>query len=355
MKKLFQTAIVEKRNFLNSLKTSFHSTAELRLFSIYLSKINPHNEKTRIVRFPLSDYQNLMGFGRLNIKQLKSSAENILKAQVFLPKENGGFKGINLFETFEVDQDESGGWYVEINATNSALPLLFNFKDRYFKYELFNALQLKSSNQIRIYELLKQFEGLGKREIAVDELQELLGVSYTRWDRFKSSVLDNCQKALEQNTDICYTYEKGKSGVGGKWLTIIFHIRKNKSHKEPISILEFMKECDETESIIVIDEQLQEAKKAEFCDIQQNDDTDFFVGACDGEFSVNQIESFIAVINTMTLPLHPNGTAFAKYHYLLEIYTRFKAIAEHTPISNRYSYFYKMICSERDDQNGDYQ
>lgn len=100
--------------------------------------------------------------------------------------------------------------------------LMFDFKDRYFKYELWNALRLKSANQIRMYEILKQYETIGKREIKVDDLRELLGIApneYPRWDRFKDRVIDSCQQALKQFTDICYTYERGKTGTGGKWIT----------------------------------------------------------------------------------------------------------------------------------------
>ena len=42
---------------------------------------------------------------------------------------------------------------------------MFDFKDRYFKYELWNALRLKAPSQIRMYEILKQYENIGKREI----------------------------------------------------------------------------------------------------------------------------------------------------------------------------------------------
>ena len=245
MSEIFETAIVEKRNVLNELRTTLHTTQELRLFSIYLSKINPYDKNTRIVRFPLSDFQRIMNFGKLNIAQLKASASSVLKSQVFLPKENGGFKGVNLFETFDVDQDGSGNWYVEINATNAALPLMFDFKDRYFKYELWNALRLKAPSQIRMYEILKQYETIGKREIEVKKLQELLGVNYTRWDRFKAKVLDSCQQALKETTDIYYTYERGKTGTGGKWLTIIFYISKNNDYVDQLSLFEFMEQSEE--------------------------------------------------------------------------------------------------------------
>lgn len=230
--KIFESAIVEKRNFLNELRTTLHSPQELRLFSIYLSAINPYNINSRIVRFPLSEFQRIMGFGRLNIAQLKASAEHILEQKVFVPKESGGFKGVNLFECFDVDKDNNGEWYVEISASTAALPLMFEFKSNYFKYRLWNALLLKSANQIRMYEILKQYEHIGKREIAVDELQKLLNVNYSRWDKFKEKVLDSCQKALQETTDISYTYEKGKSGIGGKWLTIVFWISHNKPKNE---------------------------------------------------------------------------------------------------------------------------
>ena len=342
MADLFETAIVQKRNMLNELRTTLHSTQELRLFSIYLSKINPYDTNTRVVRFPLTDFQRIMNFGKLNIAQLKASANSVLKSQVFLPKDNGGFKGVNLFETFEVDQDSAGNWYVEINATNAALPLMFDFKDRYFKYELWNALRLKAPSQIRMYEILKQYEYIGKREIEVKELQELLGVNYTRWDRFKAKVLDSCQQALKDTTDICFTYERGKTGTGGKWLTIIFHISKNTDYVDQLTLFEFI--GDGATANPPDDQQI------ELCNTKADDSIAFYSGACNDEFTATEIESLIAVINTMELPQHEMGAAFAKYHYLLEQYTRFKAIAERTAIKNRYSYFYTMLVSERDKQ-----
>ncbi|MBP1534944.1 MAG: replication initiation protein [Ruminococcus sp.] len=342
MADLFETAIVQKRNMLNELRTTLHSTQELRLFSIYLSKINPYDTNTRVVRFPLTDFQRIMNFGKLNIAQLKASANSVLKSQVFLPKDNGGFKGVNLFETFEVDQDSAGNWYVEINATNAALPLMFDFKDRYFKYELWNALRLKAPSQIRMYEILKQYEYIGKREIEVKELQELLGVNYTRWDRFKAKVLDSCQQALKDTTDICFTYERGKTGTGGKWLTIIFHISKNTDYVDQLTLFEFIGGGATANP--------PDDQQIELCNTKADDSIAFYSGACNDEFTATEIESLIAVINTMELPQHEMGAAFAKYHYLLEQYTRFKAIAERTAIKNRYSYFYTMLVSERDKQ-----
>lgn len=245
MSEVFETAIIEKRNVLNELRATNLTLQELRFFSIYLSKINPRDESTRTIKFPLSDFQRIMNFGKLNIQQMKDSADSILGKKVFIPLESGGFEGIVLFDKCKVDKDKFGQWFVEISASNAATPFMFDFKERYFKYELWNALRLKSPNQIRMYEILKQYEHLGKREISVKDLRELLGIAdneYPRWNNFKAKVLDSCQKALKETTDIYYTYERGKTGAGGKWYTIIFTISKNEPTVKQMSIFEGFEE-----------------------------------------------------------------------------------------------------------------
>jgi len=350
MSDIFETAIVEKRNVLNELRANNLTLQELRFFSIYLSKINPYDKSTRAVKFKLSDFQKIMDFKKLNIVQLKAAVDSLLTKLVHVPNENGGFSTFQLFKECIIDKDSGGEWYVSIDAHDKALPLMFDFKDRYFKYALWNALRLKSANQIRMYEILKQYETIGKREMKVSDLRELLGIApneYPRWDRFKDRVLDSCQQALKETTDICFTYERGKTGTGGKWLTIIFHISKNTDYVDQLTLFEFIGEGGGATAEPPNDQQL------ELCDTKADDNITFYSGACNDEFTATEIESLLAVINTMELPQHEMGAAFAKYHYLLEQYTRFKAIAERTAIKNRYSYFYTMIQAERDKQRGE--
>lgn len=220
-------ALIYKRNELNELRANNFTLQELRFFSIYLAKINSNDINTRLVRFPLQDFQAIMEYPKIDIPRLKETSKNIRKKFVSIPLESGGFAEITLFDTFIVDKDKDGKWFVEIGASNAALPFMFNFKDRYFKYELWNALRLTAPSHVRIYELLKQYENIGKREIRVDDLQEMVGTSYSRWERFKKNVLDSSQQALKETTDIAFTYERGKTGTGGKWISIIFNITQN--------------------------------------------------------------------------------------------------------------------------------
>ena len=351
MSDLFEKAIVQKQNILNEIRSNNFTLQELRFFSIYLSKINPYDKSTRTVTFKLTDFQKIMDFKRLNIEQLKAATDSLLTKLVHIPKESGGYTTFQLFKECTIDKDIGGEWYVSIDAHDKSLPLMFDFKDRYFKYELWNALRLKSANQIRMYEILKQYETIGKREIKVDDLRELLGIApneYPRWDRFKDRVIDSCQQALKQFTDICYTYERGKTGTGGKWITIIFYISKNIEYDGQMTMLEL-----DLQNYIDLDA-LKEPKPEKTIEPDPElGDLGFYSSACGDEFTTAQMESIIQIVNQIQLPPHEYGASIAKYHFLLEHYSRFKAITENTDIRNRYSYFYAIIKAERDKQKGE--
>jgi len=254
---LKNTYIIEKSNLLNEIRGTNMSLQELRLFNIYLSRINARDLSTRCVCFPMSDFQKIMGFGRLNIKQLQASTNKLLCKVINLPNSDGGYTGFTLFKRVRVFKDEFENWNLEIDSSDDALPLFFNLKGNYFTYELWNALRLKSACQLRMYELLKQREKFGQFEIKVSDLRELLGIASTQYpqlERFKTRVLDSCQNALAENTDICYTYECGKRGAHGKWLTIVFHISKNTSYKKPMELDEFIDKQPQPKSECVPDE-----------------------------------------------------------------------------------------------------
>lgn len=276
MATLYNNAIVEKRNVLNELRSNNMTVQELRFFSIYLSKIDPYNKDTRCVRFPIEDFQRIMGFGKLNIGQLRASTDSLLCKIVHVPDEDGrGFRAFQLFKECHIFKGKDEKWYVEIDAHDKALPLMFDFKNRYFKYELWNALRLKSPNQVRMYEILKQYEKLGRRELTVSELRELLGISkneYAYWQNFKVRVLDSCQQALKETTDICYTYERGKVGKGGKWLSVVFHIQKNTEYVDQLTLDEFIEQQPKPEPIPADQDEFE--GQVSFFDVETNSDSE---------------------------------------------------------------------------------
>jgi hypothetical protein len=95
-----------------------------------------------------------------------------------------------------------------------------------------------------MYEILKQREYKGHRELSVKDLKEMLGMDeneYPRFNDFKTYVIDACQKALEKYTDIKFTYEPiGKKGPGGKIKNLKFEISKNENFVDAVKLDEFI-------------------------------------------------------------------------------------------------------------------
>jgi plasmid replication initiation protein len=338
--------LVKKRNVLNEIRANNMSLTELRFFSIYLSRINPAQPgKTRVVRFPLDDFRAIMELSsRLKIDHMKSTTNSLLGKVVNVPiiDDKGkyrGYEGFQLFKECRVSQEEGGEWFVEIDAHDKALPLMFEFKNKYFTYQLFNALRLKSPNQLRMYEILKQYQTAGERVLTVDELRDLLGIGkdeYPRYNDFKKWVLDACQQALAEHTDIKYTYEPhGKKGAGGKVLALKFIIGKNEEYTDQLTLDMF------------IDEQKAAADHAD-----HEDDTTYthspydqrielLKSACDDEFTIKDIEFFYGKI--LEYEPHLSSDAMALHDYLQN---RYRYMNRKKDVRSRFAYLKSLIGKE---------
>jgi len=236
--------LVEKRNVLNDIIARDFTLQELRLFTVYLGRINARDLSTRTVRLPLAWFYRIMDLQPIRIEYLENMTHNLLTKVVRVPTPTGGYSQFQLFKECRVDKDDSDEWYFEIDAHDKALPLMFDFKRDYFTYELWNVLNLDSVNQFRMYELLKAYEKRGgERIISVTELKALIGLDeheYPRWNNFRQWVLDACQRALKEKTDISFTYEPHTRGKAGKILSLRFKITKNADYTCRLNLDEFI-------------------------------------------------------------------------------------------------------------------
>jgi len=345
--------LVSKKNTLNEFRPRDMSLQELRFFTIYLSKINPKDPSTRVVRFSLVDFQTIMNFSsRVHISYLKSVADGLLTKVTGVPDEKGtGVVRFQFFKVCRISEDDNGGWFVEIDAHDMALPLMFNLKGHYFKYELWNALRLKSKNQLRMYEVLKQYEKVGYRVIAVGELKDLLGIDekqYPSYKDFREKVLNVCQKALAEYTDISYTYEPhGKKGRGGKVLELKFTITKNKNYIDPLGLHKFIDLNNKT----FAEDDYQEI---DFDDLDENGNLRstgtspiyeerilFLKEACNNEFSREEIIVLYGIMAQVVPHLHFDE--MKSHDYLQQKYRELDMQSKKSAVRHRFNYMKKLV------------
>src|SRR5690606_36842431 len=106
-------------------------------------------------------------------------------------------------------------------------------KEKFTTYQLENVVRLNSVYSIRIYELLKQYERLKKREFPLEELRSVLGIEptkYKQYGHFKSKVLLGAQNEINKKTDIQFDFNEFKSGR--KVIGIEFIINSKVSSEE---------------------------------------------------------------------------------------------------------------------------
>jgi len=347
MSKLKKDYLVTKRNALNEMRSNNMKLQELRLFTIYLSKINPRDKNSRIVRFSAEEFETIMGVNpnsHVRISYYLDIADSLLNKKVKVPLEHGGFMMFGLFNYVKYEYDPiEMGYYFEIDAHNEALPLMFDYKDKYFSYQLWNTLSLKSRNQLRMYEILKQYEHIGHRVISVEDLKDMLGIDereYPQFKHFRQYVLEVCKKALAESTDVSFTYEP-HSKKGRKIHELKFTITKNKHYKNPLDLDKFIDLNDKS----IIESDYQEIN---LDDLDENGNL-FSTGtspiyeeriallmdACNNEFSREQI---IVLFDNM--PDHIKHDENTSHDYLQ---SKYREMDMRKPNKSRFGYIKKLI------------
>ena len=335
--------VIEKRNVLNEMRATQLNLVELRFLLVYLSKINARDTGTRTVHFPLVDFVKILEIQKVNVSAMKATANRLLSHVINIPDvETGGFTAFQLFKECRVNKDSSGEWYVDIDAHDKALPLMFDFKRDYFKYELWNALRLNSPQQVRMYEILKQYEYMGGRTVTLEELRKLLWIekgAYPVYKDFRVQILDKYQRLLKDTTDIYYTYEPVKKGQGGKVVSISFKIFKNEDFVDQLTLAEFidLQAGVEDEDVIgaaMADEDQPVAAKIE------NRYT-FLAEAFDGAFSEERVEvmyrTALPYVEQINPGLKYDELLLKMYDYFQLKYAELKEYAKRNRVNDKYA------------------
>lgn len=155
--------------------------------------------------------------------------------------------------------------FIDISFHPKMKPFLLSLQSHFTTYDVRNILRLPSSYSIRIYELLKQYQKIGKRKFLVQELKEVIGVieeidvsgkkkykdNYPLYGNFKQRVLLKAQKDLKKYTDIAFTFDQIKKGRAVS--EILFYIFANKPERSDEDKVIEVEEIEENNDTLVIE------------------------------------------------------------------------------------------------------
>ena len=133
--------------------------------------------------------------------------------------------------------------YVSLEFSPHLKPYLLQLKREFTKFDPNELLHFKSFYSIRIFELLKQYESIGKRKISIDELREYCGVNpneYRDYTAIKINIMDRATAEINAKTNYRVYYTEIKESrkiVAIEW-TIKKETHFEKDQTEKTSIVE---------------------------------------------------------------------------------------------------------------------
>jgi plasmid replication initiation protein len=166
-------------------------------------------------------------------RETKALADRLMK-KIIEFETDGRQIGVGLLSKREYHIGEGKLW---LRFDEDLVPHLLGLKENFTKYRIKDVYQFKSANTWRVYELLKQYKEVGKREFEIDELKLKLGLSkaYNRIDHFKSRIINPAIEEINNVSDILVAMDQAKRG---RCVTkLIFHILPNEhtmTHQEKI-------------------------------------------------------------------------------------------------------------------------
>lgn len=124
---------------------------------------------------------------------------------------------------------------VELRFTKDMLPYLTQLTEQFTRYALEDVAKMTSSHAIRLYELLAQWRGAGKREVELEWLREVfqLGDKYPAIKDLKRWVIVPAVEQINEHSPLQVKWEQRKTGRRVTHLTFTFSEKALESPQKP--------------------------------------------------------------------------------------------------------------------------
>jgi len=198
---------------------------EYKFILFLMSKIRKDDTEFRIQEITVQEFNDLLDIkGSKTYSYMRSFEDSLLTKKIVVNRKDGEILKIVWFSYLRY-LPKSATLKVAFNADLS--PFLLQIDIPYTKYLLSNVRKLSSYATMRLYEILKQYEKLGKRVISFNDLRHMLGFQgeYERFNDFKRRVLEPGRNEINAYTDLYFDYAEIR--VGKKLKELEFDIKNN--------------------------------------------------------------------------------------------------------------------------------
>ena len=188
------------------------SAREQKIILTMVSMIQPNDKDFKEYSISIQEFSEMLGLkGHAKYEEIKEVALRLQEKTLFIPDEKG-FVTTNWVASQRYIEGEG---VIELSFSPYLKPYLLQLKTAFTSYRLSNILSLKSGYTIRLYELMKKWQHLGRWECSVDSLREKMGSTskaYSLYGNFKNKILLPSVEELNEHTDLFVEYKEIKKG-----------------------------------------------------------------------------------------------------------------------------------------------
>jgi plasmid replication initiation protein len=227
--------IIKKANTLIEARYRF-DVWETRMFLSMLACIRMEDEDFQPYRIWFRDIIKIFGLkSHQSYDLLRDASKSLMKKTFHVNYMDNGFvreKAYHIIRTTDYLKEGQTGTnieaqeYIDITIDPEMKPLLLQLKSNFTAYDLRNVAKL-GAQPVRLYELLKQFEGLGGRTLEIEYMKRILELDteYKNVFDFYRYFIIPALNEINKYTDI-FIYDHQKIKEGKKVVGLHFMVRK---------------------------------------------------------------------------------------------------------------------------------
>lgn len=182
---------------------------QVRILAKLASMIRIDDEDFKLYEFQAKDLLKELKIGEENYTVLRSAIDGFFGKPINIIKVKSNLV-LNLLSSAEYFPDGR----IELEYSPKMKPMLLRLKENFTKYDAETFMSLRSKYGQRLYELCKQYEAVGKREIEIEFLRKIfyLQDKYKKYGDFKKRIIEPAVQEINDKTDIKVSYKEYKHG-----------------------------------------------------------------------------------------------------------------------------------------------
>lgn len=203
-----QTLFVAKSNDLIQQSRFSMSVQQNKIMLYLIGKIKPSDTGTETYSLSVREFCKVCNIdfdSGKNYTDAKKALKALADKSVWIKQEDGSEVLVRWLNRIKLNHETN---CFEVSFHEDMLPYLYDLKIKYTKYCFDNVLLMKSKYGIRLYELLKSYQFLGRGiTFSLEELKKRLDAeNYSRYPDFRRYVLEKAIEDINTYSDIKVGY-----------------------------------------------------------------------------------------------------------------------------------------------------